>query len=114
MDADGALPEEMRRGCPPSEPPCHTGYPWEALQGAVAQAYLLSRLGYDAWSWSDRALLRAALFLQRLDQQFTGWWATGDDTWVPWLLNHAYGVSLPTAPATLPGKGMAFTDWMFG
>jgi fibronectin type 3 domain-containing protein len=113
-DVDGALPEELRRGCPFQVPPCATGYPWEALQGAVAQAYMLSRLGYDAWSWSDRALLRAAQFLARLDQQYGGWWANGDDKWVPWVLNRGYGTTLPTAPVALAGKGMGWTDWMFG
>jgi hypothetical protein len=52
--------------------------------------------------------------LARLDQQYGGWWANGDDKWVPWVLNRGYGTTLPTAPVALAGKGMGWTDWMFG
>jgi hypothetical protein len=111
---DGALPEDMRRGCPLTIPPCHTPYAWEGMQGAVVQAAILSRHGYDAWNWSDRALLRAASFLARLDAAFGGWWATGDDAWQPWVINHAYGTLFPAVAPALPGKDMGWTDWMFG
>ncbi|HKR98412.1 MAG TPA: hypothetical protein VJU79_02750, partial [Candidatus Dormibacteraeota bacterium] len=60
---DGALPDDMRRGCSLRFPPCPTLYPWEAMQGAAEQAELLSRQGYDAWNWGDQALRRAAAFL---------------------------------------------------
>jgi hypothetical protein len=114
MDADGALPEEMRRGCAPSDPPCRTGYPWEALQGAVLEADLLARHGYDAWSWSDQALRRAVAFLQRLDARYGGWWTSGDDGWVPWTVDAAYGASFPTTAPAGKGKNLAFTDWVYG
>jgi len=110
---DGALPEEMRRGCELRFPPCHTTYPWGALQGALIEAQVLSRQGYDAWNWEDQALLRAVRFLHRLDLQFGGWWAKADDTWQPWLVNYIYGVRFPTRPANI-GKSMGFTDWMYG
>ncbi|HEY3189569.1 MAG TPA: hypothetical protein VGJ70_18925, partial [Solirubrobacteraceae bacterium] len=110
VSIDGALPDDMRRGCSFTPTPCFTDYAWEGLQGAVVQAELLWRRGYDAWGWSDRALLRAARYLQGLDAQFGGWWAKSDDTWQPWLLNRAYGTSLPTQAAR-SGKLMGFTDW---
>jgi hypothetical protein len=39
-----------------------------------------------------------------------GWWASGDDTWVPWVINRIYGTSFQTDPANI-GKCMAWTDW---
>jgi hypothetical protein len=111
VSVDGALPDDMRRGCSFQVVPCPTVYPWEALQGALVQAELLSRRGVDAWGWSDSALLRAALYLHRLDLSFGGWWAQSDDTWQPWLLNHAYGPWFRTTSPSSPGKVMGFTDW---
>jgi hypothetical protein len=77
----GVLPEEMRRGCGFQWPPCYTNYPWEALQGVVVEAFILSRLGYDVWNWEDEAILRAAQFLYDLSVEFPNdpWWAPGDD-----------------------------------
>jgi Alginate lyase len=114
VSIDGALPEEMRRGCSFRPDPCHTPYPWEAMQGAVVQANLLARRGYDAWTWSDHALLRAATYLQGLDALYGGWYAADDDTWQPWLLNYAYGTSLPALSPSTPGKNMGWTDWTLG
>jgi hypothetical protein len=115
VSVDGALPDDMRRGCPFAPVPCHTDYPWEAMQGAVVQAELLARRGYDAWGWSDRALLRAATYLRNLDAQFGGWWAQADDTWQPFLLNKAYaGAGLPQGATASIGKNMGFTDWTLG
>lgn len=103
---DGALPDDMRRGGGFKWPPAPTGYPWEALQGALVQAQLLTRAGYPAWEWCDKALLRAAKFLYGIN-----WPATGDDGWQPWLLNAAYGTSFPTVASASPGKNMGFTQW---
>ncbi|HET9316361.1 MAG TPA: alginate lyase family protein [Vicinamibacteria bacterium] len=114
LSVDGALPDDMRRGCPFRIPPCHTDYGWEALQGAVVQAQILYRQGFDAWNWSDQALFRAAAFFGRLEAEFGGWWAVDDDTWVPWMINHAYGTAFPTAPVVREGKNMSFTDWLYG
>lgn len=111
---DGAIPDDMRRGCAFQMPPCSTGYAWEAMQGAVAQAEILYRQGYDAWEWEDRALLRAAQFLWDLDRQYGGWWAEGDDEWQVWLLNAAYGTSFPTETPARFGKNIGWTDWTHG
>jgi len=108
---DGALPEEMRRGGSFRVPPRHTEYPWEGLAGAIVEAEILARQGYDVWSWQGQALKRAYEFLLGLDEEYGGWWAGDDDTWQPWLLNAAYGTSLPTSPSVDLGKNMGFTDW---
>jgi hypothetical protein len=106
---DGALPDDMRRGGRLKFPPGGTGYPWEALQGALVEAEILKRAGYDAWEWEDRALLRAVEFLNRV-----GWQATKDDEWQVWLINYRYGTSFATAVKVRPGKNMGWTDWTHG
>lgn len=105
-DIGGALPEEMRRAGDFRWPPKRTGYVWEALQGALVQAELLSQAGYDAWQWEDRALLRAVAFLYEL-----GWEPNGDDTWQPWLINYAYNAGLPATTPARAGKNIGWTDW---
>ena len=103
---DGALPDDMRRGGSFTWPPKPTGYPWEALQGAVVQAELLSRAGYPAWEWQSKAILRSVQFLYNI-----GWPATGDDQWQVWLINRAYGTSYATNAKATPGKNMGWTSW---
>ncbi len=103
---DGVIPDDLRRGGGFKWPPASTGYPWEAMQGATVQAELLSRAGYPAWNWCDKALLRAAKFLYGIN-----WPAQGDDGWQPWLVNSAYGTSFPTVASASPGKNMGFTAW---
>lgn len=105
---DGILPDDQRRCCAgfmwpaPKEP-----YVYEALQGALAQAVMLSRLGYDVWSWEDRALLRAYRWLHEV----AGFPAEGDDTWQPYLVNHYYCTAFPVVSPSRPGKAIGFTDW---
>lgn len=113
-DVDGVLPDDQRRSDSFTWPPPEANYVWGALQGAVVQAELLSRAGYDSWEWSDRALLRAVQWLHR--PHFDGrsaFVAAGDDAWIPWLVNDAYGSTYP-AGATSPGKNMGWTDWTHG
>lgn len=104
---DGVLPDDQRRGGPFTWPPPKENYVWEALQGAVAQAVLLDRAGYDAWRWGDRALLRAFRWLHD-EADFA---AVGDDTWLPPIVNAAYGTAFPVTTPSRPGKGMGFGDW---
>lgn len=111
---DGALPEEMRRGCSFKVPPCPTTYPWGAFQAVLLVGEILNRQGYDVWGWQDRALPRAARFVHDLDVAYGGWWAKGDDVWQPWLINHAYGTSYPTLPVTVVGKTFGWSDWLWG
>jgi hypothetical protein len=110
INVDGAQPEEMRRGGAFTWPPVFTGYAWEGMQGAVLQAELLRVAGYDAWNWSDRALLRATRFLYgRL-----GWVAEGDDEWQPWLIDRRYGTAYRGPAPARTGKNFGYTDWLFG
>lgn len=106
----GVLPDDQRRGGPFRWPPPRENYVYEALQGALAQALLLERQGYDAWSWGDRALLRAFTWLHEQAQ----YPAQGDDTWMPHVINRVYGTSFPAPCPARPGKGLGFTDWIYG
>ena len=110
IEIGGSLPEEMRRGGAFAWPPAFTGYAWEGLQGAVLQAELLRVAGYDAWNWSDKALLRAVRFLYGR----VGWVAEGDDTWQPWLIDRRYGTAYRGAPPARTGKNFGYTDWLTG
>jgi hypothetical protein len=74
----------------------------------------VSRAGYDAWNWQDKALLRATQFLYQTDQEVGGWWAQGDDEWMPWMVNHAYRERFPAALPARPGKNLGWTDWVYG
>ncbi len=103
---DGALPDDQRRSGGFSWPPKKENYTWGALEGATVQAELLRRQGYNAWHWEDQALRRAVHWLY-VHNRFA---AIGDDTWVPWLVNHAYGTRFLAGPAR-SGKNMGFTDW---
>jgi hypothetical protein len=111
---DGAIPDDMQRGGKFRWPPKRTNYPWGAMEGAAVQALLLSRAGYDSWNWSEKALLRATQFLDELDREAGGWWAEGDDEWMPWIINSAYGANFRVAHPALPGKNLGWTDWVYG
>lgn len=113
---DGALPEEMRRGCPFRVPPCANYYPWGALQGVVVEAHILHRQGFDAWNWEDRAVWRAMAFLHGLQERYPDerWWARGDDMWIPWLVNAVYDADFPVETPSRMGKVMEWTDWTHG
>jgi hypothetical protein len=113
LSIDGALPDDMRRGCAFQVPPCRTYYAWEAMQGIIMQADLLSHHGYPAFAWSQNAVYRAAHFLRNLDRLYGGWWVQGDDIWQPSVLNHAYG---PVFPSSGSGAGKVFgwTNWVYG
>ena len=106
-DIGGVLADDQRRGGPFQWPPPRENYVYEALQGAVTQAVLLERRGYDSWRWGDRALLRAFEWLQA-EADFP---AVGDDTWLPHIVNRAYGSKFPAPIPSRPGKGMGFSDW---
>jgi len=103
----GVLPDDQRRAGSLSSPPPKENYVWEGLQGAVLQAVILSRRGYDAWSWGDRALLRAVTWLHDV----AAYPAEGDDTWIPHLINEHYGTSFPAPIPSRPGKNVGWTDW---
>jgi hypothetical protein len=105
---DGVLPDDQRRAGPFSWPPPKENYVWEALQGALAQAVVLHRAGYDVWSWEDQALYRAVKWLH----QQCSYPASGDDTWQPHVINHYYkNASFPAPKPSQPGKNVGWTDW---
>ena len=110
ISIDGVLPDDMRRGGSFEWAPATTGYPWEALQGVVLQAEILDHAGYPAWSWSDKAIARAARFLYWKAQ----WPAIGDDRWQPWLIDARTGLDLPRSTNAQPGKNFGFADWLYG
>jgi alginate lyase len=107
---DGVLPDDLRRAGGFRWPPPKENYVWEALQGATLQAELLTRAGYPAWEWSDKALLRAVTWLYRVDH----YPAQGDDSWLPWLVDHRYGTHFRGSAPSTPGKNFGFTDWLYG
>lgn len=96
---DGVLPDDQRRGGGFSWPPPCENYVWEALQGAVAQAWMLDRAGYPAFEWEGRALLRSIDWLH----MHAGCPAVGDDTGTPYAILAAYGVDY-TNGVERPGK----------
>jgi hypothetical protein len=104
---DGVIPDDQRRGGEFEWPPPKETHVWGAMQGAVVQAQLLHRAGYQAWEWEDRALLRAASWLH----EQANYPAEGDDEWQPWLINAAYGVDFPAETPARPGKNFGWTDW---
>jgi hypothetical protein len=104
---DGVLPDDQRRSGPFTWPPLQENYVYEALQGAIVQAIILYRAGYDPFNWADKALLRAYQWL-RNDADFP---AKGDDTWQLPLVDCFYGTNLWDKSLTSSGKNMAWTGW---
>mgnify|MGYP001598649865 CR=1 FL=1 len=104
---DGVLPDDQRRAGDFTWPPPKENYVWEALQGATVQAEILTRAGYPAWSWSDEALRRAIIWLHDVDAFPAG----NDDTWIPWLVNSAYGTRFPAPSPARHGKNIGYADW---
>jgi hypothetical protein len=104
----GVLPDDQRRAGAFTWPPPKENYVFEGLQGALVQAVILKRAGYDSFNWEGRALLRAFQWLQ-VQARFV---ATGDDTWQPHLVNYFYGRgTLPAVTPTQAGKNVGWTDW---
>jgi hypothetical protein len=106
-DVDGVLPDDQRRAGGFTWPPPKENYVYEALQGALAQAVVLSRAGFDVWNWNDRALFRAFRWLHSV----ANFPAAGDDEWQPWIVNKVYGTSFPARTPAAPGKNVGWTDW---
>ena len=107
-DVDGALPEELRRSGGFTWPPPKQNYCWEAMQGIVTQAWLLRRAGYaDVHQWSDEAILRAYAWLVAV----ADFQATGDDAFVPYLIDALYGFKRIDPSPAGTGKSVGYTDW---
>ncbi len=108
-NVDGVLPDDLRRAGGFTWPPPQENYVYEALQGALLEAELLSRAGYAAYQWGDSALARAYAWLHKV----AGFPAEGDDTWQPHLVNARYGTNYPAPLPSRPGKGFGFADWLY-
>ncbi len=92
----------------------HNIYIHGALAGAVVCAEILSRRGYaDVYRWEQDALKRAAQWLldRQAEDPLQPWWFNGNDAFVPWILNAAYGTAFPAAHVNAVGRNMDFTDW---
>ncbi len=111
FNVDGVLGDDQRRCvCAITNPPAQENYVWEALQGSIVQARLLSRAGFPAWQWGQQGHLRAVRWLH--DQaRFP---ATGDDGWIPAVVNQAYGTQFPSTSTPQQGKNMGYTGWITG
>jgi hypothetical protein len=107
---DGVLPDDQRRAGGFVWPPPKENYVWEALQGALVQAWILHRAGFDSFDWQDRALLRAVTWLHQ-ECLFP---AAGDDEWQPWIVNKVYGAKFPAKTPATPGKNVIGVDWTHG
>jgi len=106
-NVDGVLPDDQRRGGSFSWPPPQENYVYEALQGALLEAVILHRAGYDVWNWEDKALLRAFTWLHNV----ADFPAEGDDLWQPFIINYFYGTDFPVPSTSRYGKNVARTCW---
>ena len=104
---DGVVPDDQRRGGRFAWPPPREEYVYGALQGALAQAVILHRAGYDAFNWENQALRRAFEWLHR----HADYPAQGDDAWQPHVVNHFYGTAFPAPIPASPGKNVGWSDW---
>ena len=87
-------------------PPPHENYVYEGLQGALVQAVILKRAGFDAFNWGDQALLRAVRWLY----DTAHFHAVGDDTWIPYVVNYFYGTNFPAPEAARAGKNVGLDE----
>jgi len=108
-NVSGVLPDDQRRFGDGefSWPPPKENYVYEALQGALLQAVILHRAGYDVWNWEDQALLRAFTWLH----EEADYLPVSDDLWQPFIINYFYGTDFPTTEASRCGKNVARTCW---
>ncbi len=107
---DGVLPDDQRRSGAFMWPPPHENYVYEALQGALAQAAILYRAGYEVWNWEDAALRRAFDWLY----QQANFHAEPNDRGLLYLSNHFYKTNFATPRPTRPGKNVGWMDWTHG
>jgi hypothetical protein len=104
---EGGVPDDQGRSGPFEWPPPKENYVYEALQGVLLQAVILSRAGCDVWNWEDQAILRA--FTWKHD--VAGYPPVGDDNWEPFIINHYYGTGFQTTNVSSHGKNVAPTCW---
>ena len=108
QSVDGVLPDDQRRTGGFAWPPPCGNYPYGALDGALLQAEILWRAGYDTFNWQNQALLRAELWLRS-----TGCPPSGDNVWQAPLLDARYGTSFWNGAPVRPGKNFGWTSWLY-
>ncbi len=113
LEMDGIVVEDISRsqGAYPHWDATGISYAYETLSGLYLAAILLERAGKPAFSWSNKALKRAVLWLDR-QSQIPSSNNYGYERHIIWIANHFYGLALTTQPSRL-GRGLAFTDWLF-
>ena len=106
-DLSGAPVDDIQRAGNYKWPPSHTNYAWGGLSGAIAQAEMLHRAGYDAYNWESQAMLRGARFLHEV----VNFSQSGATTWVDWIINYRYNKNYSTSSTTMSSRLISFTDW---
>jgi hypothetical protein len=101
------LPEDQRKSGGFTWPPPQEGEVYDGLQGALALAVILSRAGYDVWNWENAAMLRALEWLYN-EANFP---VSGNNEWIPHLINYYYHTSFAAPVPANPGKNVGWSDW---
>lgn len=119
VHVSGVLPEDWRRGGNFAWPPTSSGYMWEGIQGLVVTGVILHRAGLLSFNVGDRPIERAFNMLYGRGEAAGNkpvytFPASGDDRWLPWVVNKYAGTNFPTDPDEQPGKGMGFAEWLYG
>lgn len=109
---DGVIPEDQERCGEYGWPPCATNYIHGAADGMLAAFHMLSRRGYDAWGWGERAALRQYEWKYEVGQP--PYVEYDEFRWQIPLVNHAYDTSFDGADPAATGKNFAFAAWLFG
>jgi len=134
-DLDGVLPDDQRRNGDLQWPPPRTNYVYEALQGATLQAIILHHCSrtlmgpaLSPFNWSDKALLRAFLWMNdpdrgnfiinKDDYEHVDGWDDGpepDDYWEIPVMKKVHGSDASALPTITDGfgigKAFGFTLW---
>lgn len=115
---DGIIPEAQRdAGTYPTKWLSKSDEPFNALQGAITSAILLSRAGFTPWTYSGEALKRAVVWLASVNtQEFDDSVNGGDDAWMAWVIDSIYSTTYVSSQSitnpTTAGKCLAYTDWL--
>jgi len=111
-NVDGVITDDQRRTGGFAWPPPCGNYTWGAMQGNVVAASVLFQAGFtDVWNWESKALLRAVEWLHDTTDNNTFCKASGDDNWVPHIINNIYPTNFPAPIPAKRGKGWSYTDW---
>jgi hypothetical protein len=117
-NVDGVIVDDQRRAGAFNWPPTYTIYAYGGLGGAVVQAGILQRFGFDPWQWGNQALRRAVEWMFYDGDGKTKWDTCGDSNkrYVLDLVDHAYGsnfiarMGCPPDPSR-EGRNIAWTSW---